>query len=168
MVNSLSNHTALVMDFPLCPKPRPTFQFCDIWARDPGFLQLIASITTQLCHTNPITKMKGFLKEARFALQKLNKNKFADLSAQLCKARVDLERSQVGFSHHPGDQQRRQKADMVRAHYTHILSSVIAIIRQQSKAEWNSYGDDWTKYFFAKIKQRKTATYIHSIQDDQG
>ena len=57
---------------------------------------------------------------------------------------------------------------MARAYYTHILSLMIDIIRQQSKAEWISYGDDCTRYFFAKIKQRKTATYIFSMQDDQG
>jgi len=57
---------------------------------------------------------------------------------------------------------------MARAHYIHIMSSVIDIIRQQRKAAWISYGDDCTRYFFAKIKQRRTATYISSIQDDQG
>ncbi|KAJ8422194.1 hypothetical protein Cgig2_000659 [Carnegiea gigantea] len=46
--------------------------------------------------------------------------------------------------------------------------SVINIIRQQSKVEWIVYGDDYIRYFFAKIKQRKTDTYILSIQDDQG
>ena len=45
---------------------------------------------------------------------------------------------------------------------------MIDIIKQQSKAEWIGYGDDSTRYFFAKIKKRKTDTYILSIQDDQG
>ena len=62
-----------------------------MWVRDPGFLPLIASINSQLCHTNPVTKPKRFLKEAISTLQKLNKNKFADFRAQLCKARTDLE-----------------------------------------------------------------------------
>ncbi|KAJ8420995.1 hypothetical protein Cgig2_023909 [Carnegiea gigantea] len=59
MVNTLSDHNALVMDFSWCPKPRPTFHFCDIWVRDPGFLPLITSIYSQLSHKNPITKLKG-------------------------------------------------------------------------------------------------------------
>ena len=72
------------------------------------------------------------------------------------------------FSQHPKDHQWRQKVDLIRAHYIHILSSVIDIIKQQSKAERIGNGDDCTRYFFAKIKQRNTTTYIHSIQDDQG
>ncbi|KAJ8420159.1 hypothetical protein Cgig2_021594 [Carnegiea gigantea] len=114
------------MDFPWCPKPKPTFQFYDMWMRGPSFLPLIASIKSQLTHTDPITKMKGFLKNGRSTLQKPNKNKYADLRTPLCKARADL------------------------------------------KDEWISYGDDYTRYFFAKIKHRKIATYILSIQDDKG
>jgi len=30
MANSLSDHTAMVLSFPWCPKPKPSFQFCDM------------------------------------------------------------------------------------------------------------------------------------------
>ncbi|KAJ8438354.1 hypothetical protein Cgig2_015281 [Carnegiea gigantea] len=33
-----------MLDFPWCPKPKPSFQFCDMWIRDPSFLPLMASI----------------------------------------------------------------------------------------------------------------------------
>jgi len=72
------------------------------------------------------------------------------------------------LSQNPRDQETLQKVDMTRAYYLYILSSMIDIIKQQSKAEWIGYGDDSTRYFFAKIKKRKTDTYILSIQDDQG
>ncbi|KAJ8419433.1 hypothetical protein Cgig2_000165 [Carnegiea gigantea] len=98
MANTLSDHNALVMDFPWCPKPRPTFQFHDMWVRDPEFLPLITSIYSQLSHKNPIINLKGFLKKARTTLQKLNKNKFADLRTQLCKAGADLEGNKVKLS----------------------------------------------------------------------
>ncbi|KAJ8419799.1 hypothetical protein Cgig2_030528 [Carnegiea gigantea] len=168
MKNTLSDHTALVMDIPWCPKPKTIFQFCYLGVRDPSFLPLIASIKSKLPYTDPLTKLKGFLRDTKSALQKLNKNKFANLRAQLCKARADLEGVQLQFSEEPGNLEWRQKEEMARAHYMHIMSLVIDIIRQQSKAEWISCGDDYTRYFFAKIKRRKTATYIFSIQDDQG
>jgi len=31
--------------------------------------------------------------------------------------------------------------------------------------EWISYGDDCTRFFFAKAKQRKLSTYIYSFHD---
>jgi len=42
------------------------------------------------------------------------------------------------------------------------------LIRQQSKADWIGYGDECTKYFFAKVKQRKADTYVFDIMDDKG
>jgi len=42
------------------------------------------------------------------------------------------------------------------------------LLKQQSKLEWMKYGDDCTKHFFAKAKQRKLATYIYTIKDGDG
>ncbi|KAJ8429362.1 LOW QUALITY PROTEIN: hypothetical protein Cgig2_033194 [Carnegiea gigantea] len=136
--NVLSDHTALVMDFPWCPKPHPIFQFCNMWIRDPSFLPLVLSSLSILPQTDPFTKMKRFLEDVIKALHKLNKSEFADLKNQGCGA------EKIGG----------QGQDTL---YTY-----------SSKAEWISYGDDCTRYFFSKIKQRKTATYIYSIQDGQG
>ncbi|KAJ8435573.1 hypothetical protein Cgig2_020035 [Carnegiea gigantea] len=103
MPNALSDHTALVVDFPWYPKPKPTFQFCDMWVRDSSFIPLIASIMTHLPQTDPFTKMKEFLRDPKNALQKLNRSKFADL----CRARSDLEGAQRLFSQNPGDMDLR-------------------------------------------------------------
>jgi len=62
-----------------------------MWARDPSLLPLIASIKPKLPYTDPTAKLKGFLRDTKSALQKLNKNRFADLRAQLCKVRANLE-----------------------------------------------------------------------------
>ena len=79
MENSLSDRIAFVLNFPWCPKPKPSFQFCDMWIRDPSFLPLMTSLKAQFASTDPITKLKRFLKTAKTALQKLNRNKCADL-----------------------------------------------------------------------------------------
>ena len=34
--------------------------------------------------------------------------------------------------------------------------------------EWINYGDDNTRIFFAKAKQRKLASYIYKIKDTKG
>ena len=38
-------------------------------------------------------------------------------------------------------------------------------MQQQSKIEWIKYGDDNTRFFFAKAKQRKLASYVYTIKD---
>jgi len=46
------------------------------------------------------------------------------------------------------------------------LSSSMALMKQQCKMEWISCGDDNTKTFFARAKQRKLASYIYQIKDE--
>jgi len=60
---------------------------------------------------------------------------------------------------------REQEA---RDRYITILSSSIALLRQQCKLDWINYGDDCTRFFFARAKQRKLATYIFTIKDATG
>ncbi|KAJ8420784.1 hypothetical protein Cgig2_030492 [Carnegiea gigantea] len=52
-----------------------------------------------------------------------------------------------------------------RDRYITILSSSMALLRQQCKLDWLKYGDDCTRFFFARAKQRKLSTYIYSIRD---
>ncbi|KAJ8432195.1 hypothetical protein Cgig2_013737 [Carnegiea gigantea] len=49
-----------------------------------------------------------------------------------------------------------------------ILKSSLALIRQQIKSDWIKYGGDCTKFFFARMKQRRLATYIYTIKDIDG
>ena len=69
MVNSLSDHTALVIDTPDCPRPRSTFQFCDMWIRDFSFLPLVSSKMPESSHLGPFQRMKLFLRDTKIALQ---------------------------------------------------------------------------------------------------
>ncbi|KAJ8423023.1 hypothetical protein Cgig2_028226 [Carnegiea gigantea] len=128
--------------YPICPTCCLTTQHL-LWTSH-GALNPIPFFNFVICGlgtlTDPFTKMKRFLEDVTKALHKLNKSKFADLKNQLCRAKADLEGAQHHLSLNTGD----------------------------SKAKWISYGDDYIRYFFAKIKQRKIATYIYSMQDGQG
>jgi len=52
--------------------------------------------------------------------------------------------------------------------YISILSSSLSLLRQQCKIDWIKYGDESTRLFHAKAKQRKLTTYIFSIHDATG
>ena len=167
MANSLSDHTALIIDSPKCPKPPPTFHFCDMWTRDADFIHLVeAHITAAYQKKDPFICLFWYLHRTRKELQKLNKHQYADLKSQLSKARNDLEKIQAHLFEDPMNKQLAQRENTQRNHYTLILSSVIDILRQQCKAEWLAYGDECTRYFFARAKQRKTSschTYLNCM-----
>ncbi|KAJ8434654.1 hypothetical protein Cgig2_034088 [Carnegiea gigantea] len=68
----------------------------------------------------------------------------------------------------PNNLELQQQEAELRAHYTSITTSALDVIKQQSKADWISYGDEYSKYFFAEVKQRKAETYVYDILDYQG
>lgn len=53
-----------------------------------------------------------------------------------------------------------------REKYVDLIASVLSLIQQQSKIERISYGDANTRYFFAKAKSRKLASYVYLLQDE--
>ena len=61
-----------------------------------------------------------------------------------------------------------QKEKEAKLRYAEILSSSLSLMQQQSKIEWLKYGDDSTRFFHAKAKQRKMATYTFSLNDNNG
>ncbi|KAJ8426356.1 LOW QUALITY PROTEIN: hypothetical protein Cgig2_021476 [Carnegiea gigantea] len=103
MAYSLSDHIAMVLNFPWCPKPKPSFQFCNMWIRDPNFLPLMSSLTAQLASHDPNTKLKRLIQTTKTALQKLNNDKYTDLKTQLSRARADLEKVQLMLTYNLGD-----------------------------------------------------------------
>jgi len=42
---------------------------------------------------------------------------------------------------------------------------MLSLIKLQCKADWIKYADDYTRYFFAKVQQRKLAICIYILQD---
>ena len=122
-------------------------------------------IQTQL---NPRSQLSSSLNNIKVELLKLNRDKYADLRSQMQRAKVDLESLQSQLMVDPTCSELQLRESQAQAHYISLTSSVIDLIRQQFKAEWIGYGDDCTSYFFAKVKQRKTSTYVYELQDDQG
>jgi len=72
------------------------------------------------------------------------------------------------LQHLPGDIELQTQERAARDHYISILASSLSLIRQQSKMEWLNLGDDNTRIFFTKAKQKKMATFIYSLEDARG
>ncbi|KAJ8420573.1 hypothetical protein Cgig2_025920 [Carnegiea gigantea] len=83
-------------------------------------------------------------------------------------ARGELTKLQQKLQEEPESILAIQAEKEARDRYIDILSSSMALMRQQSKIEWISYGDDNTRTFFAKAKHRKLAFYIYQIRDTEG
>ena len=164
--HSLSDHTPLVLETPTCPLPQRSFLFCDMWVRDPDFSNLI-----QECMTTPTTPwptLTCFLSRVRRRLLTMHHMKYGDLRLQQCHAKAALEAAQLRLHDSPSCLALKAHVQQLREHYTLITNSALDLMRQQSKADWIGQGDDCTRYFFAHMRQRKAATYIHDLRDENG
>jgi len=98
-----------------------------------------------------------FLWNTKKALQQLYNSHYADLKTQQSITRAESKRAQLLLQTDPMSPQLLCKEREMRDHYTKLLSSMIDIIRQQCKAKWITFGDECSRYFFTKVKQRKIA-----------
>ena len=126
---AISDHAPMIIEMPGCPKPSKQFQFCDMWIRDPTFLDIISSTLPNSRHKDPFTQLILFLSCTKSALQKLNKGKYVDLRHQQSKARQALSTIQQQMMEDPTNETLHQQEIDLRGKYISIVSSVIDLIR---------------------------------------
>ncbi|KAJ8449647.1 hypothetical protein Cgig2_005669 [Carnegiea gigantea] len=109
-----------------------------------------------------------FLNDLWNPLRRLHREHFSDLKEQQLKARNTLELLQYNYHRNPEDNAIAHQEKEAREKYISILSSSLDLIKQQGKMEWIMYGDECTRIFYAKAKQRKISSYIYTITDQEG
>ncbi|KAJ8430782.1 hypothetical protein Cgig2_023276 [Carnegiea gigantea] len=138
-----------------------------MWSKHKDFKEIITS-HLYIEGSSPLKTLYNYLQQVRGPLMRLNKTHFSDLKKQQLRARRHLEQKQLESQQHPREKLRAQEEQAARDKYISILSSSMALIKQQCKLEWIKYGDDSTRLFFAKAKQRKLSSYIYSLKDQEG
>ncbi|KAJ8420019.1 hypothetical protein Cgig2_021546 [Carnegiea gigantea] len=122
---AILDHASMIVEMPGCPKPSKQYQFCDMWIRDPTFLDIIGSTLPHGRHKDPLTQLILFLSRTKSALQKLNKGKYVDLRHQQSKARHALSTIQQQMMEDPANEILHQQEKDLRGKY---VSSVIDLI----------------------------------------
>ena len=117
---------------------------------------------------SPLHQLRTVMCKLRTLLSKLHKDNYADLRTQEELAKEELTRLQLILHDDPLNSFHIQAEQEAKQKYISILTSSLALMKQQSKMEWISYGDDNTRTFFARAKQRKMSSYIYQINDDKG
>jgi len=78
----LSDHSPISLDFPTCPKPKLSFQFCDMWVKDPQFMEIMAQNVNKHPSASKLQALKHLLCHLKGPLGQLNKRKYADIYGQ--------------------------------------------------------------------------------------
>ncbi|KAJ8419959.1 hypothetical protein Cgig2_029098 [Carnegiea gigantea] len=130
-----------------------------------SFKDIVKQDLTQRTRGYYLKALQHILTALKHPLKKLNRNKFADIYQQQTAARNELLQIQAQLQHDPVNPELLHKEVSCRAKYVSINHSAMLLIKQQSKTEWISFGDECTRVFIAKMKQRKAWTSIYHIRD---
>ena len=164
----LSDHSPIIMQFHSPPRPSSQFQYCDMWSSHREFLSIVSSNLPDISSHDIFRVSRAYFSQVRRQLSHLHRDHFRDLKIQQEIARNALLQHQRSLHCSPNNTALQQLENEARCKYVNILSSSLALLRQQCKMEWIRYGDDSTRFFFAKAKQRKLSTYIYSLLDASG
>ncbi|KAJ8444542.1 hypothetical protein Cgig2_000821 [Carnegiea gigantea] len=163
--SGLSNHSPILLQFHVPPRPPSYFQFCDMWSSHRDFRSIVSVSLPDTSSQDILRLTRVYFSQVRRQLSQLNRVHFKDLKIQQELARNALLQLQHALQCSPDNVGLKHLENEARANYISILSSSLALLRQQCKMDWISYGDDSTRFFFTKAKQRKLTTYIYSIHD---
>ncbi|KAJ8425192.1 hypothetical protein Cgig2_004314 [Carnegiea gigantea] len=105
-------------------------------------------------------EVHAMLSNLRGPLRKLNRDSFTN--------RMQLERVQSELHGNPRDEALIAQEKEVRIRYLEVLKSSMTLLKQQSKQQWINYGDQASRLFFAKMKQRKLNNYVYAITNGNG
>ena len=131
-----------------------------MWIHHSDFPKIVENSLSTLTNIS-LVSLCIYLDHIRPLLRKPNNDKFIDLKGQQLRARQELDKIQEELQQQLGDQSIASKERQAKEHYISILSSSLSLIKQQSKMDWINLGDDSTRLFFTKSKQRKMAIYIY-------
>ncbi|KAJ8435302.1 hypothetical protein Cgig2_026394 [Carnegiea gigantea] len=116
LVNGLSDHSPMLIQFPPSIKPKKKFQFCEMWCKHPDFQKLADSLKTVMSKLQTL-------------LSRLHKDNYAYSKAQQELARGELTRIQLLLQDDPLNSKTIHAEKEARNKYISILSSSMALIK---------------------------------------
>ncbi|KAJ8447071.1 LOW QUALITY PROTEIN: hypothetical protein Cgig2_022800 [Carnegiea gigantea] len=141
---SVSDHTPILLKFEDVQYKSSHFRFCDMWTTHRDFHDIVRQamcVNVQGCAIfMQMNKLGGTFKQ-------VNRNHFHNIYQQKEALRLKL----------------GEFKPSKRTGYCEALEASDSLIKQQSKANWLSWGDQCTQLFFAVVKQRKYVSFINSL-----
>ncbi|KAK9755868.1 hypothetical protein RND81_01G056400 [Saponaria officinalis] len=168
LVSGISDHSpALVTIFEdILPKRR--FSFLNCWTADPSYSHLVQEAwDTQVAGSIMFTFFAR-LKHVRIRLMDLHKRKFSSIQLRIIEAKKTLEDCQVMLQESPMNSILLQQEALCLENYVRLCRVEMSILQQKAKVDNIIHNDSGTRYFYAKINERKHSQIIGEIVDHMG
>ncbi|GKV11183.1 hypothetical protein SLEP1_g22456 [Rubroshorea leprosula] len=154
----------VIVDELMNEKPRP-FRFCNAWAKDENFLDLVRegwSVDIQGC---PMFVVVQKLKLVKQKMKQLHKNRYGNLGGRIKDMAAELQNVQASMHNALFDETLAAKEKELQHELTKLERANLSVIAQRAKVTWLKEMDSNSAYFHAKVKERQHRSVINSIPE---
>ncbi|KAK9665929.1 hypothetical protein RND81_14G146600 [Saponaria officinalis] len=148
----ISEHSPVMVTLLGTKRFKRRFSFLNCWTKDPSYLDQIKQVWHTSEEGSSMFTFFSKLRNVRYRLTRLHRSKFSNF-----KERVDLSR-------------RRLDDYQLKLQASSLNDMLIAedILKQKAKFDGTLYNDSGTKYFYARINERRHMQMIGEILDRHG
>ncbi|KAK9740053.1 hypothetical protein RND81_03G007700 [Saponaria officinalis] len=166
--HGVSDHSPVMVNVLSCCRRRARFSFLNCWLQDTHYHDVVRDAWRLPCTGTAMYRFFSHLKHVRAALRGLHRGGFSNIQDRIADARTRLEECQLQLQCHPSDEVLQARVHTLKAGYLKCLTTELSMLKQKSKADSIVYNDSSTKFFYARVNERRQAQIIGSIMDHHG
>ncbi|XP_074267094.1 uncharacterized protein LOC141590397 [Silene latifolia] len=144
------------------------FSFLNSWVEHPDYHNLVSEAWQEPVAGSTMFKLFKKLKNVKGKLKKLHKENFTHMAQQIKDSKEALHHSQEQIQANLSNSELYDQERTLLANYTSLKQLESSIINKKAKIDHISYSDSSSKYFFARIQDRKQQQIIGRIFDKDG
>ncbi|XP_074293555.1 uncharacterized protein LOC141620634 [Silene latifolia] len=164
----LSDHSPVIVYVSDYTKIHKRFNFINSWISHPAYEETVNKAWYTHKQGSPIFCLFDKLRNVKHALTQLHKNGFTSISAKMKDAKDALKAFRANLSLDPFSAHLITEEKVLLSTYSNLKEAQMQILRQRAKIKHIQDADSCSKYFFAKIAERKHQQIIGAIKDSQG
>ncbi|XP_074266718.1 uncharacterized protein LOC141589999 [Silene latifolia] len=164
----LSDHSPVVVTVFTERKIPKRFSFLNSWIEHPDHEATVKSAWKTSKAGSPIFCFFEKLKNVKAALKKLHQSHFSGISDKVKTARQKLKDVQANLLTDPFSSSLILEEKLSVKEFTRLKPIELSILQQRAKIAHLQQTDTNSKYFFAKIAERRHQQFIGSIKDKNG
>ncbi|XP_074278138.1 uncharacterized protein LOC141601736 [Silene latifolia] len=164
----VSDHSPVMVNVFDDPPVKSRFTFLNCWIGHSQYKGIVSQAWQTYVQGSAMFRVFSKLKYVKHGLLQLHKNHFSSLSERVSLARSSLMDCQHELQVSPLSQSLIDLERRLLAEYNSLKAAEMSMLKQKAKVDDIKHGDCSSKFFFAKIHERKKQQIIGRILDKDG
>ncbi|XP_020270846.1 uncharacterized protein LOC109846036 [Asparagus officinalis] len=169
MVPRLSDHSpGIISVYEDCSYGKKPFRFFNMWTKHADFLPTVSHIWLSQINGFHMYSVCTKLKRLKGALKSLNRRHFCNISEQVIRAKIEMEKIQKKLQDDPLNPTFICQERKSIALYNKLLDHEISFYQQKAITAWSIQGDRNTALFHSAIKANMHNNRVSILYNSHG